>query len=92
MQVFIKLPYPYNKCKVFEIDYDITFEDLRNLINKNTCYSNIEYYFLNSTKVISEELNDITISEYNNRYPTKKIENEITLHLIIRSVQKNIDI
>ena len=91
MQIFIKLPSPYNKCKVFEISNDITFKDLRNLINESTCFSNIEYYFLNSTKVITEELNNITIAEYNYMYPTCKIDNEKTLSLTVRSVQKKID-
>ena len=88
MQIFIKLPYPYNKCKVFDLNDNMTFNNVRELINERTCYSNIQYYFLNSTKIISENLNNMTIYDYNLKFPKCKIEDEVTLNLIVRSNQK----
>ena len=50
MQLFIKLPTPYNKHIQIIIENDKTLKDLKNLINRKTIseydskYSNLEYY------------------------------------------------
>ncbi len=114
MQIFIKLPTPYNKQIVLVIDDNQTFKHLKELINRktadNTKYSNLKYYlslergsvkavplianhyiydslkyyFVYGTGIINEEHDELTIQEYNNLYPAKKLSDECTLTLNIR--------
>jgi len=84
MQIFIKLPEPYSKTFVFEKDLNLKFKELKNMINERTCYKNIQYYLISGTGLINEEHDNLTIGEYNELFPKKKITNEYTLNLHIR--------
>ena len=119
MQIFIKLPTPYNKHITVIIENDKTFKNLKNLINRKTIieddlkysnlkyylslergtvktkplvancyiYNSLKYYYKYGTGIINEEYDNLTISEYNNLYPFKKISDNCTLTLNIRASQ-----
>jgi len=119
MQIFIKLPTPYNKHITVIIENDKTVKNLKNLINRKTTtddnskylnlkyylslergtvktmplisnryiYDSLKYYNAYGTGIINEEHDELTIKEYNNLYPSKKISDECTLTLNIRAVQ-----
>ena len=50
-------------------------------------YDSLKYYFAYGTGIINEEYDNLTIKEYNNLYPSKKIFDECTLTLNIRANQ-----
>ena len=87
MQIFIKLPEPYCKTFVFEIDLNLTFQELKNMINERTCYKDIQYYLISGTGLINEQYDNFTIREYNELFPKKKITDEYTINLHIRHTQ-----
>ncbi len=85
MQLFIKMPSPYNKSFVFSLDLDNTFLHLKNMINNKTVYGNLKYYLLfGSTGIINEQNEHLTIDNFNELNPSKKISDEMTLALCIR--------
>ena len=45
MQLFVKMPEPYNRHMVFTIDEHNTLNDLKNLISDRTCYGTIWILF-----------------------------------------------
>lgn len=87
MQIFIKMPEPYNKHMVFTIDEQYTLNDLKELINNRTCYESIKYYLSNGKSSIDEKLYNLTIKEFNKLYPDRMIENESSLTLKIKFIQ-----
>lgn len=88
MQLFIKMPCPYNKTFAFEINNNDTFTTLKDRINSRTVYSNLKYYLIfGRNSMINEENEHLTIDEYNELFPNKKISNEQTITLNIRSKQ-----
>ena len=89
MQIFIKTPNPYNKSFIFDIDENMTFGNIRNMINNKTCYSKVKYYLYTGTIIINESMNDTTIKEFNEKNPRNIIDKDITLHLRIRRYQSN---
>ena len=44
----------------------------------------LKYYLTYGTGIINEEHDELTIQEYNNLYPLKKLSDECTLTLNIR--------
>lgn len=85
MQLFIKMPCPYNKTFAFEINNNNTFTTLKDLINSRTVYTNLRYNLtFGRNSIINEENQHLTINEYNELFPNKKISNEQTLTLNIR--------
>ena len=116
MQIFIKLPTPYNKQIVLVIDDNKKLKHLKELINRKTVenniskisnlkyylslergsvkavplianryiYDSLKYYLTYGTGIINEEHDELTIQEYNNLYPLKKLSDECTLTLNIR--------
>ena len=87
MQLFIKMPEPYCKTYVYIVDLNLTFKQLKDMINERTCYGNLKYYLISGTVVINEQHDSLTIEKYNDLYPKKKITNEFTLNLHIRHTQ-----
>ena len=86
MQFFIKMPEPYYKTYVYTVNLNLTFKELKDMINEKTCYGNIKYYLISGRTVINDQHDNLTIKKYNELFPTKKITDEITLNLHIRNL------
>lgn len=85
MQLFIKMPSPYNSTFVFPFELNTTLQDLKNIIDERTVYKNCKYYILfGTTGIINEQYVNLTIGEFNKLYPSKKITNEMNLKLFLR--------
>lgn len=88
MQLFIKMPSPYNRSFVFSLDLDSTFTDLKNMINNKTVYGDLKYYLIfGAVGIINEQNEHLTIRNFNGLNPNKKISDEMTLTLCMRNFQ-----